>query len=313
MKTTDLWRVDSNGEIQYSGLTRAEKLLNKPDTPFDHSFIPYLIMLACACIDGYIFYSLFSMISYDNPFTLCVQIGGFIFGADVVPIYLGIQIRRLRQGLSKDRFVVPIAIIAMLLVFSTNVVLNITTIDERTPDVSTTSSFYSATTEAEEDEGIDSATLACTIYSVAIPFVTSLGSFYICYITYNPLMMRKRRLGHLITEKRDEIRRFEAILAEYEADSAFEANLLADDEAKYAEAQKLQRAIVLGYCDYVRERLKEHLANPVSCNVLSEETCTALLERLNKELRALDELPVSMASDPDKNILKTPASINGAA
>ncbi len=313
MKTTNLWRVDTNGEIQYSGLHRDEKLRYKPDTPFDYSFVPYLIMLFCACVDGYIFHGLFSLISYENPLTLWVQVGGFIFGADVIPIYLGTQIRRLRQGLTKDRFIVALAMLALLIVFSTNVVLNITTIDERTPDVSAFSSFYGEAEDSEEDSGIDPATLAQTIFSITIPFVTSLGSFFISYLTFNPLLIRKYREERLVADKRDEIRRLEALLGEYEADVGFEENLVADDDAKYREAQKLQRAIILGYCDYVRERLKEHLADPVSCNVLSEEACTVLLDRLNRELRALDELPSSALPVPSKNTPKSIASITGAA
>ena len=50
----------------------------------------------------------------------------------------------------------------------------------------------------------------------------------------------------------------------------------------------MQRAVVINYCEYVRQRLKEHLANPTAINALSEETCVAILERLDRELAALD-------------------------
>ena len=52
--------------------------------------------------------------------------------------------------------------------------------------------------------------------------------------------------------------------------------------------QKYQKALVLSYADYVRQRLKEYIGDPTSTNVLSEETCIAILERLEKELAALD-------------------------
>ena len=54
--------------------------------------------------------------------------------------------------------------------------------------------------------------------------------------------------------------------------------------------KKYQKALVLSYTDYVRQRLKEHIGDPTSTNVLSEETCVAILERLDKELAALDSL-----------------------
>ena len=45
--------------------------------------------------------------------------------------------------------------------------------------------------------------------------------------------------------------------------------------------------LVISHCDYVRERLKEHLGNPTSNNVLSEAACENILARLDKELGVL--------------------------
>ena len=64
------------------------------------------------------------------------------------------------------------------------------------------------------------------------------------------------------------------------------------DEGKYEAMKKMHRAVVINYCEYVRQRLKEHLANPTSINALSEETCVAILERLDRELAALDQMEI---------------------
>lgn len=50
----------------------------------------------------------------------------------------------------------------------------------------------------------------------------------------------------------------------------------------------MHKAQVIGYCDYVRERLKEQLGNPTSNNVLSESVCETILARLDKELGLLN-------------------------
>ena len=50
----------------------------------------------------------------------------------------------------------------------------------------------------------------------------------------------------------------------------------------------LHWALVISHCDYVRERLKEHLGNLTSNNVLSESSCETILARLDKELRLLN-------------------------
>lgn len=122
---------------------------------------------------------------------------------------------------------------------------------------------------------------------MGIPVVTSLGSCLISFITYNQLGIKKQRLAEMIEDTRDEVRRFDAIIDDYDAEPDFAEQLEAEDEAKYEEMKKMHRAMVVGYCDYVRERLKEHLGNPTSNNVLSEEICENILARLDKELACL--------------------------
>ena len=53
---------------------------------------------------------------------------------------------------------------------------------------------------------------------------------------------------------------------------------------------KRQRAQVLKYCDYVRQRLKEHLLDPASIRALSAESCDTILKKLDRELKALDNM-----------------------
>lgn len=115
--------------------------------------------------------------------------------------------------------------------------------------------------------------------------------------------VRKRAVEEMLTEKNDEIRRLDAILSEYDADPEFAEHLREDDEGKYEEMKKMQRAVVINYCEYVRQKLKEHLANPTSINALSEETCVAILDRLDRELAALDrtEIPKVFTGSGNKD------------
>ena len=198
-----------------------------------------------------------------------------------------------------------------------NIVLRLMTMDQMAPDLSvSTVSFIGSTPQGvQENEatGVDATALGLAIVGIVIPFVTSLGSFFISYLTYNPLMVRKRNQEELIAEKKDEIRRLDAILFEYDADTEFAEHLIQDDTGKYEEMKKMQRALVLSYADYVRQRLKEHLANPTAINALSEETCVAILERLDRELAALDkaETPKVYIGPGSKD--KTMASNEAAA
>ena len=262
----------------------------------DKSFVPYLIMLLCGTIDAACFINLFKLISYDSPFLLAIQVAGFLFAFDVVPLYLGIQFRRIKQGISKDKFIMWMALIVCTMACVLNIILRLMTMDQMAPDLSSaTNSFIGGVSQGTQDSEtarVDPTALGLALVGIVIPFVTSLGSFFISYLTYNPLVVRKRNQEELIAEKKDEIRRLDAILFEYDADTEFAEHLIQDDTGKFEEMKKMQRALVLSYCDYVRQRLKEHLANPTAVNALSEETCVAILERLDRELAALEKAEV---------------------
>ena len=292
-RSNSLLTKDRNGEFVYHELNSHIGKKYKADTPLDKSFVPYLIMLFCAVVDASVFISLFKMISYDSPFMLGIEVAGFLFAFDVVPLYIGIQLRRLKQGISKDRFILWLALVVCVLACVMNVALRLTTIEQMSPDLSSAStSYFGTVTEETTDSSVDPTAIALTIFGIGLPMLTSIGSFFVSFLTYNPLKLRKRVAEEMLTEKNDEIRRLDAILSEYEADSEFAEHLREDDEGKFEEMKKMQRAVVINYCEYVRQRLKEHLANPTAINALSEETCVAILERLDRELAALDRTEI---------------------
>jgi len=316
-RTNNLISIDRNGEFVYHGLNSHTSKKYKADTPMDKSFVPYLIMVLCGTIDAACFINLFKMISYDSPFLLGIQVAGVLFAFDVVPLYLGIQFRRIKQGVSKDKFIMWLAFIVCAMACVLNIVLRLMTMDQMAPDLSSATTSFIGTAAQEvqvsEETGVDPTALGLALVGIVIPFVTSLGSFFISYLTYNPLMVRKRNEEELLGEKKDEIRRLDAILFEYDADTEFAEHLIQDDEGKFQEMKKMQRALVLSYCDYVRQRLKEHLANPTAINALSEETCVAILERLDRELAALDKAEVHKVYIGSGSKEKTLASNEAAA
>lgn len=292
-RSDSLLTKDRNGEFIYNGLNSHIGKKYRADTPMDKSFVPYLIMLFCAVVDTSCFVSLFMRISYDSPFMLAIEVAGCLFAFDIVPLYLGIQYRRLKQGISKDRFVLWLALAVCMLACATNVILRLTTMNQMSPDLSSASTSYFGTVAAEvADTTADPTAIALTIFGIVLPILTSIGSFFISFLTYNPLKVRKRTIDEMLNEKKDEVRRFDAVLGEYDADLEFANHLLEDNEGKYEAMKKMQRAVVLNYCEYVRQKLKEHLANPTSINALSEKSCVAILERLDRELAALDQTDI---------------------
>ena len=289
MSTNNIWSLNNKGEIVNECLQRNNKKLYKPDTPFDNSFVPYLIMIFCAMVDGLVFYSLFSKISYDSPMMLMAQIIGLLLGYDVAPIFMGIQYRRLRQGLTKDKFTLIMALVVCGIAISINIALRIVTIDlNGVSTISTVTSYVGASTQEVTDTGLAPSIIASTIFGIGVPIVTSLMSLLVSFMTYNPLDIKKRRLVEMLEDTRDEVRRLDAIIEDYDLEQDFAEQVEIEDKEKYRQMQKMHKAMVIGYCDYVRERLKEQLGNPSSNNVLSAETYETLLARLDKEQACME-------------------------
>lgn len=289
-KNKPLFILNNNSEIIDENLQRNNRKLFKSDTPFDNSFIPYIIMFICATVDAITFYSLFSRISYDNPVALVIQIIGFLFGFDVVPIFLGIHYRRLKQGLTKDKIIVFLGLTVFCLVIATNIALRITTIDMMSPSsVSTPTSFISSTSKVSaSNSGSDFAVaISLTIFGMIIPIVTSLGSFFISYMTYNPLNIKKKRLAEMITETEDEIRRYDAVIDDFDAESDFSERIIEEDKASYNVLLAIYKSKAFDYYNYTRERLKEHLADPATNSQLSQDKCQELMKILDKDIAAI--------------------------
>ena len=296
-----LFNRANNGEFIVKENGKYIKKKYKPDTVFDKSFVPYLIMFLCAAIDLTFFLDLFKWISYENMFMIAMEVAGMVFAFDVVPIYCGIQFRRVKQGINKDKFLIWIAMAVFVIACATNIALRIISVKVISADTSAATFFGTSVTDTVTE--VSPATVAVTVFACVVPLLTSIGSFFISYMCYSPLKVRKKNLEELLSSKEDDIRRFNAYLDEYDADSEHAEHLKDDDYKKYAEMKKLQRAKVITYCTYVRQKLQEHLGDPTSINVLSEEDYTAVIKRLDEILAAIDATDsVSEPSDAEDEI-----------
>lgn len=290
MRNSNLWNVSDRGDILRNDLHSDTEKKYKADLALDKSIVPYLVMILCATIDLVFFISLAQIISYDNLLMSIFEVAAFMFAFDVVPIYLGFQYKRVKMKVTNDKGILLAAVTVFVLGVILNIVLRVLTIHDLSPGQAVeTASMYGRIAENTADSSVSNMDLAGAILGMVCPIITSVGSFYISYISYHPWKIKVRSLEERISDKKDALRRYEALLQEAKADENFEMNIKDDDERKYEEMKKYQKAKVLGYCDYVRQRLKEHIGDPTSNNILSEEACLELLARLDKELKALDE------------------------
>jgi hypothetical protein len=266
-------RMNRGGELVQDSLHDFTRDKYKADSPFLWGPIPFLLMAACIVIDIAFFRSLFVRISYDDPTMIILEVAGLAFAADVVAAYAGILGKRINQGLSRDKLNLYLLLAVPILALVVNGALRVATMPLMSVDGS-----------------VDDAAIALTIIAIVTPVFTSIGNFAISFQTYDPLGKRMCREEIALDEVRDYCRRLEAI--KEECDSFSEKRMKEMDRQHLANAKKeLINDALMRYAD-VKVKLMEHLGDPTSTNVLSKSRCDEIFDRINKELKALENATV---------------------
>ena len=260
--------MNRGGELIWGHFNVKDKY--KPDSPFLGGAISYFLMLACVVIDVAFFRALFVRISYDEPIMIWLEVAGLAFAADVVAAYAGILAKRINQGLSRDKLNLVLLLSVPILALIINGVLR-----------------YATMSLTSVDGTVDAATIALTIISIATPIFTSVGNFAISFQTYDPLGQKMCREEMALDDVRDYCRRLKAI--KDECDNFNEERIKEMDRKHLENAKKelINDALIL-YAD-AKVKLMEYLGDPTSTNVLSKARCDEIFDRLNHELKALED------------------------
>lgn len=281
MRKNNLWSVNEQGGLEFSLRKQLAEKEYKAESTWEHPAAALIVMLVCATLDFVMFKQLFASFLYDHVLIQWFSIIGCLIGFDLAPIYLGILVRKRNQGYRVDPLLLGLLILAFALAITGNIWLRIVMKDLVLPAASSTgTSLFGAVTEEETS---NPGALPYAIFSAALPIVTSLVSFGISYITSNPLKEKLKVLHTAQVELEDSIGQLEAILIEYEEDPDLTGRLTAEDDEQYETFLGMTREKAVTYCDYVRERIKEHLGDPASSNELSKDSrqkLVALFERV---------------------------------
>lgn len=275
--------MNRGGELVQGNLHDFTRDKYKADSPFLWGPIPFLLMAACIIVDVAFFRSLFVRISYDDPTMIVLEIAGLAFAADVVAAYAGVLGKRISQGLSRDKLNYYLLLAVPTSALFINAVLRVTTMSLMSVDGS-----------------VDAAAIALTIIAIVTPVFTSIGNFAISFQTYDPLGKRMCREEIALDTVRDYCRRLEAI--KEECDSFSEERMKEMDRQHLANAKKeLINDALMRYAD-MKVKLMEHLGDPTSTNVLTKPRCDEIFDRINKELKALEN--ATIADNPDDDVEK---------
>lgn len=301
-KSKPLWALNKGGEMIFPSLHDDIQKKYAPDSPFFHSIVPYIMLMVCAAIDFFVFKSKFDLIAYSGEMMKAFSIAGLLVGFDVVPIFTAIHFRKVEQGLSHARYLLGILLAVTILAMGLNGVICVATMDDMAPPKMENAFVVTQedVADTQEETGPDAGVVAMTLFSCLVPMITSGASFCISYLTYDPLASRMKREDMMIRDKRDIIRRLDAVIMDYECDLDFAQRLDEIDQGKYLETTKLMLARALKYCDHVRQRIKEHLQNPAAGSALSAESCEEILKKLDRELEALNKMVEKVEKEQDE-------------
>ena len=278
MKKNKLYCIDRQGNLSFALRADLARRFGRSDSGWESPVVSILIMAACGILDFTMFHQLFSSFLYDSLAVRTLSIIGMLIGFDLAPIYLGIVLKKRKQGLNAGMVTEIVMIVAFAMAFIANIALRIAVRKLILPDILFSNTF---------DDGTAISTalhvnfpMVYALFASALPVVTSFVSFGVSYQSANPLRARVQRLKEEQIRTEDAIAQIEAVLMEYEADSDYLNRLLEEDEQKYRNMLEIIQERTLLYCDYVRERLKEHLGDPTSNNELSKDNRGQLLQLL---------------------------------
>ena len=283
MSKKNLWTVNRQGGLDFGLRRDLTEREFAADSTWEHPIAALVVMLLCASLDFVLFKQLFASFLYDHVLIQWFSIVGLLVGFDCAPIYAGIHVSKRSQGYRVPVWLMCLLAAAFTLALVGNIWLRVELRDLVLPASSSTgTSLFGAVTEETET---NPAALPYAIFAAALPIVTSLVSFGISYITSNPLKSRLKTLHTVQVELEASIGELEAILTEYNEDPDFAARLTAEDDEQYETQLGMTREQAVAYCDYVRERIKEHLGDPAASNELSKDSrqaLQALFERMEQ-------------------------------
>ncbi len=287
MSRNNLYNIDNQGNLRFSLRSSLNKEQAMPESKWEHGVIAVIIMFICAVPDFMSFLQVFNAIMSDSVLIRVTGIIAMLIGFDLAPILLGIVEKKRSQGLKSSKLARVVLIVAFITAFIWNTVLRIATRDIVLPNLSTnTISILENTASTNNPNAL---AMYYALFAASMPVITSFVSFAASFIASNPV---KQHLNKLIAEQielEDKIVELEAILLEYDSDPMYWERMLEDDEQKYNATLDQIHEQAMYYCDYVRERIKEHLGDPASSNELSKNTRPKLIRMFDENNMVSEE------------------------
>lgn len=234
----------------------------------ENSLWEVILVIMLACCDFMMFKQLYESVVYDNIITLIVGIAGTLVAFDGAPIYIGMEMKKKSQGFRPMKEVIIGGLLALCIGLYVYVMLRFSTREMSFRDYSSVQSIFDS---AVENYNTSPYAFQLAVSYALLPIATSLMSFIVSFTASNPLKTRLRKLDGEIAGLNEELERLNTMQDEFEdRDHLYDRLVDMDDERLRLSKQSAYEDAYY-FDDYVRERLKEHLADPTSTNILSKD------------------------------------------
>lgn len=264
----NLYHIDSQGNLNFVARSNILDKYSSPNSLWENQIFLITILGICAVVDFVSFKQLFDALLMDSGFIRWTMIFGLVFAFDIIPIFGGRYYRNMDQRFNVKSSVLYTMAGLFLLAFLGYAYLRLAYQDLALPNFEATSvSTINSSIGSGESE---TNALPFTIILIIIPILTSVGSFCISFLITNPLKDKVTKLHYVISELHNKIGQVEALLTEYENDQDFQERLIEYDRENFEKSLQQIYENTEYYRNYVRQRLKEHLGNPVDTGILSE-------------------------------------------
>lgn len=263
------YKVTPDGQIRFEAPRQLHKTHFAPDSAWLRAGVLFVVVGLCALADFGSFSALFSAFLYDSPTLRYLAIFAMLMAFDVGTVYLGINLKRIRQGYRAERFICYLLLGAFLTAAIVNMMLRIKTKDLAFP-------LHADSSESVIWEGAQlgfNASDNALYYAIGFglfPVITSLVSFTIAYMMTDFVKSEYRRMTAQRNLLLQEAQYVEATLEEYRADPDVFARLREHDRQKFEAATGMVEHKKQQYRHYVRERIKEYLGTPPDNSALSK-------------------------------------------
>lgn len=270
-KEKPLYIMRSDGNIEFKTKSRINAMEAKPDTVWNHTFILCLIVLICMAVDFFNFKQVFDSFLLDRPLARAAGILAFLIAFDVLPIWIGLNLKKKSQGYKINAPVLIMMIGVFVLGFAANLALRAVTKTMVIPPDSIFSGGINGEVQAPSDTGANpELALVYAAVAIIIPLITSIASGTVSYLISDPLKKHMLKLEKEHDVLTGALQYLSATEEEYKKIEDTREHILKREEEKYEEAKMMVIMHSQYLKDYVREQLAIHLADPVSTNVLSK-------------------------------------------